>query len=327
MAIAMYDPMMASEIFISHFERERPVDWQKEFPVSCPCDVEIGFGCGEFLLDWAGLGEQRNYVGIELDWTRIRKTLGRISRLPCDRKDFIRKHVRLLQADAWTVMQRLFCPKTIAQVICLFPCPWPRERHEAHRLFSRDFLRLVNSRLCDGGQIQCVTDYDPYAAWIEEQAGDTGFEIERQKIPAQFRTKFELKWQAAGQQEFDKVVFQKTRHWPGDIQKDCDVKAYYHPLFRPEAFVLNKYVDDRVAVVPKEWFYDPKQEKAVIRVVVSEEHLTQHLWIGVIKTPKGWCVLRSEGQQVLPSQGVARAIELVSEAVAQTAKGNLSTKE
>ncbi len=113
-------------------------------------------------------------------------------------------------------------------------------------------------------------------------------------------------------------VFQKKEHVDVPVKEDVALKAYYHEHFVPENFHLEKEVSNGIAVVPKEWIYDQAEQKGMARLVISEEHLTQHFWVVIIKTQKGWCVLRSEGQQVLPTSGTARAIEIVSEAVHRT---------
>jgi hypothetical protein len=177
----------------------------------------------------------------------------------------------------------------------------------------------MNSRLADNGTAHLVTDYQPYMDWVMGQEPDTGFHVVQKKIPAQFDTKFEKKWRSNGQQEFFELTLRKERHIDRSVKEDVEVKAYYHDKFFPEHFNFEKDVSEEIAVVGKEWFYDQDQQKGVIRVIVSEEHLTQHLWVLIIKTRKGWGVFRAEGQHVLPTPGVARALELISNAVEQTA--------
>jgi tRNA (guanine-N7-)-methyltransferase len=311
---------IASHIFIPYDHRSRPIDWPQEFGNNKPLQVEIGFGQGEYLLACAGKNSDRNYVGIELDWGRIQRCFKKAARMPNGQRSIIENQLRVLQIDAWVILERFFRQKTIAQAVCLFPCPWPKDRHEKHRLFSHDFLRLLNSRLDDNGCLQCVTDYQPYADWILEQSKGAGFLVEEKTTPARFGTKFEHKWQSGGQMDFYEILFKKQHHMDMPLKEDVELKAFYHKEFYPEKFEINEDVSEGIAVVPKEWMFDPLQQKGLVRLIVSEEHLTQHVWIVIIKTQKGWCVLRAEGQNALPTSGVARAIELVSKAVEFTSK-------
>jgi tRNA (guanine-N7-)-methyltransferase len=309
---------VASRIFISHDKQTRPMDWLTEFQTPRPIQVEIGFGQGEYVLSCARQDPGKNYIGIELDWARIRTCFKKAALLPDDARRIVEDQVRLLHIDAWVILERMFRQKTIAQVVSLFPCPWPKERHERHRLFSQKFLRLVNSRLEDSGSLRCVTDHRRYADWILEQAADTGFRVSESAVPAQFGTNFERKWISGGQKVFYEIRFQKERHITIPLKEDVELKAFYHQEFNPEVFDVQQEINEETAIVPKEWMFDPLREKGEVRLIVSEEHLTQHLRVVIIKTRKGWCVLRAEGQNILPTPGIARAIELVSESAALT---------
>lgn len=309
---------VAREVFIPYYDVARPLDWQNIFPDHRPLQLEIGFGHGEYVLSCLAQDQGKNYIGIELDWGRIQKCVKRAARFPSDIQAIFKQQLRILHADAWVSLERFFRQKTIAHAVCLFPCPWPKDRHEHHRLFSQDFLRLLNSRLDDGGSLECVTDAQPYADWIMAQTNDTGFRVTRQTVAAQFGTKFERKWSAAGQKEFYQLILEKEHHLDIMVKEDAEVKAFYHRDFFPDVFEVKEECANGIAVVPKEWMFDPIQQKGFVRLIVSEQHLTQPLWIVIIKTHKGWCVARAEGQNVLPTPGTARAIELVSHAVAAT---------
>ena len=58
-----------------------------------------------------------------------------------------------------------------------------------------------------------------------------------------------------------------------------------------------------------------------LRLVVAEETITQHVWITIIKGPRGWCVAKAAGHSVLPTAGVGKAINQVYQAVCQSIKG------
>jgi len=309
---------MASRILIQHYHISRPIDWDQIFEEQGPLQIEIGFGLGEFLLRNVIEFPERRHVGIELDWGRMKKCFRQIARMPQDQQRRIERRLRVMHVDARDVFERLVGPCSTDRIECLFPCPWPKDRHEHHRLFSRDFLRLLNSRLRQDGQLRVVTDDAAYADWVSAQGSGLGLQLTRDTIPAIFGTKFEKKWAAGGQWLFHELIFCKQRHATVPLKKDVAMQAFYHEEFIPERFHFDQDVDHEIAVVAKDWLYDSRQEKGVVRVVVSEKHLTQHFWIMIVKTGKGWCVLRSDGQQVLPTEGTARAVALISRAVKRT---------
>ncbi len=311
---------MMARIVIPFARQKRPCDWASVFPDEAPLEVEIGSGQGEYLLDAAGTLPRVNRVGVECDWERVRRTCGRAARLSPEAQERVVRSVRVLPVDVWTAFERMFRDRSVARMICLFPCPWPKDRHIHHRLFSGEFLRLVNARLQDGGELVIVTDYGPYADWIAEEydQAETGLRLVRGMTPPRFATKFEAKWRAAGQDAFFQLVLTKERHLSVPLKEDAGVKAFYHDDFCPERFTVEETRGD-LAVIMKDFLYDSARNHAMVRLMVAEPHLTQPVWVTIIRTEKGWCVLKAKGQQIVPSDGVARAIELVSEGVARSA--------
>ncbi len=179
--------------FLNHGDLSRPTDWPAIFGNSHPLEVEIGFGNGEYLERLSRECPEVNFVAFEQYCERIHRTLRKLSRVAQD-------NVRLLRLDARAGFERYFSPQTISRVHCLYPPPWPKKSDAKHRLFTEDFLKVVNSRLVQGGVLKIVTDHYPYIAWTQEHVKDTGFAVEFKKIPASYATKFEKKWVEAGHQ-------------------------------------------------------------------------------------------------------------------------------
>jgi hypothetical protein len=50
----------------------------------------------------------------------------------------------------------------------------------------------------------------------------------------------------------------------------------------------------------------------MVHLLVSEDFLSQHLWIKILKTEqKGWCIAIADGSLVIPTSGAAKALEMV----------------
>src|SRR3989338_11217816 len=148
---------------------QRPISWQEQFGRQAQLDVEVGFGLGEFLIRSARKNPQRDYVGIEQNWERICKALESIAKIKGTAGPRALSNIRILKVDARLAFERLFHPESIEKVYCLFPCPWPKKAHVRHRLFSADFLRLLNSRLKPRGEVKILTDFLAFVQWIEGQ--------------------------------------------------------------------------------------------------------------------------------------------------------------
>ncbi len=307
------DFSISKKSFISQYNSQRPIDWTGCFANAQPLEIEIGSGLGETLLRNAKANPDRNYIGIERDWKRVKRTLRKIKGID---------NIRVLQVDAHAALARLVKEKTINRIYSLFPCPWPKKGHEKHRLFSCEYLRLMNSRLMDGGSAQIVTDYLPFFDWICGQVPGTGFRMEKEITPPRFDTKFERKWRATGQKEFYQLTLLKNEHVPIPLEEDQELKAYFLNSFLPDSFECRDITGEE-SIILKDFIFDAKREKGMIHLVVSETDITQHLWVIIVKGKNGWCVAKAEGHTVLPTKGVARAIKHVAEEI-KRAQENLT---
>lgn len=296
--------------FLPLEERLFPLKQDEVFGRTAGLEVEIGFGTGEYLTRLASGSPEKNFLGFEQCANRIIKTLRKIHEARLE-------HVRLMRMDAVWGFRYLFPARSISRVHCLFPCPWPKKRHAKHRLFTPAVLRLINSRLADGANLYIVTDHKPYAEWITEHVPGTGFDMAVAVIPARFGTKFERKWAEAGQTEFYELTLTKTKHQ--DVaQGGCEMKTYF---FDDVDFsrVRLESLWGPVTIKFGELLYDPRIKRAMVDAVVSEDDRSQHIWIMIVHTSKGWCVCPAGGTVVLPTLGAQKAIERVADAV----KGSL----
>ena len=288
--------------FVHWRQAERPVDWNERFGRLAPLWVEIGFGNGEALIRRANEHSDRNHVGIEVAWESIKRALRRAAKSGSD-------NVRMVQVDAYIALQRLFRTGSIERVIALFPVPWPKERHEKYRIFSRSFFRLLNNRLADGGEMQLVTDFLPLAEWTLEQLADTGLEAEMATTSPRFSTKYERKWQDNGQGLFYELKINKKRHLDAPVPEDLPLQNYHLDTFNPQTFTP---VDQTgpVTVIFKDFLYDPDRKKGMVRALVAEEKLLQDIWIKIVFDREHWLVGLSQIVHVVPTEGVKMALDL-----------------
>ena len=293
--------------FLNHGVLKRPTDWSAVFANDLPLEVEIGFGNGEYLERLSRQNPGINFVGFEQYCERIHRTLRKISRTGLD-------NVRVLRLDARAGLKRYFNPKTISFVHCLYPPPWPKKSDAKHRLFTTDFLKLVNSRLIDGGVLKIVTDHHPYIDWIKENIQGTGFSVEFKNIQAGYDTKFEKKWVDGGQSEFYELLLTKQSHIPVGLKEDITLQSYLLDHFDPDNFGFKDYSQEGIAVSFKEILYDAKKQVALVHVIACDGPLSQNLRIVVAHSPKGWRINLAEGTMLMPTLAVSQALECVYQA-------------
>ncbi len=306
----MKPPYLSLEPLIRWTEVERPVTWNRFFPDASRLHVEIGFGLGDFLVRQASAHPHWGIIGLEMAWISIRRTLRKIALAGIT-------NVRLVQVDAREAFRRLFADRSVTSIDSLFPCPWPKMRHQKHRLFSRDFLRSVNSRLVPGGEIRIVTDHKDYFEWILGQITRTGFAVFSKKIRPQFSTKYERKWRDLGRERFFEVRLVKKEHIPVPLKEETTLKTHRAAYFNHERFLPSGCRDD-IVVVFKDYLFDPVRQKGMIRSVVLEGGFKQDFWIEIQERENYWHIHPAKGCGIIPSAGVQRALDLVKKAADQT---------
>jgi tRNA (guanine-N7-)-methyltransferase len=121
-----------------------------------PRCVEIGFGNGEHLLALAAAEPARDFLGIEVHRPGVGRVLLALEAAGLS-------NVRLICHDAVEVFERQLPGASLAEILVLFPDPWPKKRHHKRRLIQAPFAALLASRLMPGGVLRLATDWQPYA--------------------------------------------------------------------------------------------------------------------------------------------------------------------
>jgi tRNA (guanine-N7-)-methyltransferase len=155
-----------------------PFEPRVVFGREAPMTLEIGFGNGENLLALACAAPARNYLGIEVH----RPGVGRLM-LGLQTREV--SNVRIICHDAVEVIERQLPPASLAEILVLFPDPWPKKRHHKRRLIQPPFAEVLAQRLASGGLLRLATDWQPYAlqmletlsavAALQNLAADGGF--------------------------------------------------------------------------------------------------------------------------------------------------------
>jgi tRNA (guanine-N7-)-methyltransferase len=136
--------------------RDEPLALRALYGRDAPCTLEIGFGNGENLAALARAHPERDYLGVEVH----RPGVGRLLlALELQRLG----NVRVICHDAVEVLERQIAPGSLAEILVLFPDPWPKKRHHKRRLLQPAFVALLERALGAGGVLKLATDWQPYA--------------------------------------------------------------------------------------------------------------------------------------------------------------------
>ena len=153
-----------------------PLNLDKLFQRQAPRVVEIGFGNGESLVDLAATHPDMDFLGVEVHEPGIGHCLIRIRETGIS-------NLRLVCHDAIEVLESGIHPATLARINLYFPDPWPKKRHHKRRIVAPRFLGLCARALEPGGTLNVATDWDNYAADIDETlAADSRFRCSERRV-------------------------------------------------------------------------------------------------------------------------------------------------
>jgi tRNA (guanine-N7-)-methyltransferase len=175
-----------------------PLNLSTLFGNANPVVLEIGSGKGRFLLATAMERPDVNVLGIEKSLHYHRVIRDRFLK-----RDL--RNIRLINHDAFVVLQKMLPDASIAEVHIYFPDPWPRKRERKRRIIRPEVLAEIRRVLTEGGSGIYVTDHEEYfesAAPLVEAA----FPRTERRIPGPDdppRTNYEAKYREEGRAIFE----------------------------------------------------------------------------------------------------------------------------
>lgn len=125
------------------------------FEKEAPLAIEYCSGNGDWIVERALNEPHRNWVAVELRFDRIRKIWSKM-------KNRALSNLFLVCGEAYTFTHHYLSSQCVDEIFINFPDPWPKHRHEKHRLIKPKFLSELSRVLKRGGNVNFVTDDPPY---------------------------------------------------------------------------------------------------------------------------------------------------------------------
>jgi tRNA (guanine-N7-)-methyltransferase len=286
-----------------------PIPWKTIFRCEAPLAVEIGFGNGEFLVDWAHKQPDLNIIGIEISMESIERACKRIDTHQL-------ANVMSIHEDARFAIREFFNDNSISHVMMNFPDPWPKDRHKKRRLLDENFTDILAMTLQKNGKYELVTDQDWYAQHAYDLfAASSAFKVRDIEInPSRdVTTKYERKWQEMGRQSY-RVIAEKI--------EDRKVKRLLENTEMPHAFVekpvdtkrlceLIGYIhqDDQTLFTIKSVYLNAADEQFLLKVVAKDQDYQQNILVGIYRHNNGkWIVKLDPAVQPYRTPAVKQAV-------------------
>jgi tRNA (guanine-N7-)-methyltransferase len=122
-----------------------------------PLEVELGSGDGSFLVNYAKLHPERNFLGVE-------RLLGRLRKLDRKGRRAGLANLCCLRIESAYLVEYLLPPNSVTALHIYFPDPWPKRKHRKHRLVNERFPEIARQALASRGVVYLRTDDADYFA-------------------------------------------------------------------------------------------------------------------------------------------------------------------
>jgi tRNA (guanine-N7-)-methyltransferase len=126
-----------------------------------PLIVEIGSGQGHAIVHAASSRPDADFLAVEVFRAGLARTM-----LDADRAGA--RNLRLVEANAPEVLDRLLPEASAAEVWVFFPDPWHKTKHNKRRLVKPGFGDTAARALADGGMLRLATDWEDYALQMRD---------------------------------------------------------------------------------------------------------------------------------------------------------------
>ena len=283
---------------ILHYARmEWPTAWGDHFARNAPILLEIGFGTGHFLIDWAKRRDDCNVIGMEISMPSLRRgeKKKRVSGL---------SNLRIIQADSRNGLWLLFPAAAVSEVVINFPDPWPKANHHHRRLINEKFLHLLATRVHEGAKLDIATDHAEYAVVIADCLRNSPFFDNRLNVPflkednSRLQTKYEKIALAQGR-SCHYFQFRRNLQVAPDIFPIPEVSEVphvvltspLHPVEIADLFEPFNAHTEKININYLGAFQSTKEGLLIVEIYISEEPFHQRICLSVRARQSGDVVI------------------------------------
>ncbi|KPC50853.1 tRNA (guanosine(46)-N7)-methyltransferase TrmB [Amantichitinum ursilacus] len=137
------------------------LDLDAAFGRAAPRILEIGFGMGQATAEIAAGAPDTDFIGCEVHTPGVGSLLKLVGEMNLD-------NIRIVQHDVVDVLEHMIQPGALDGAHVFFPDPWHKKRHNKRRLIQPAFVKLLVSRIKQGGYLHLATDWEDYAIQMLE---------------------------------------------------------------------------------------------------------------------------------------------------------------
>lgn len=155
--------------FRTNEDHEDFFDLDEIFGRTAPIVMEIGCGKGQFVCEYAKQNPGKNILAIECVPSVLVEACEKV-------KNKNITNIRFLEMRA-EYLTLFIKEKSISEIYLNFSTPYPKNKHECHRLTYKEFLDIYKKLLVDDGFIAQKTDSQGFFEYSLESFSQNGFAL------------------------------------------------------------------------------------------------------------------------------------------------------
>ena len=150
--VLIYDGYLYIPVNFQNYENFKMPSFKEIFSNENPVNIEYCSGNGDWVANRAINNPLINWVAVEKRFDRVRKIWAKV-------KKHQLKNLFIVFGDATLYTQYYIIDSSIANIYVNFPDPWPKKKHEKHRLVNNYFIKEISRILEKDGKAIFATDH------------------------------------------------------------------------------------------------------------------------------------------------------------------------
>ncbi len=248
--------------------------------------LEIGFGNGEFTVQYAKLNPEIFLYGVEISQSCV---------LRCARRAAGLDNLKIINTDARYMLRELFADESLEKIIMQFPCPWPGNGNAHRRVTARDFSDGLAAVLKVGGVFEMVSDDEDYSREVWRVLGSHEALTPENFLTNPERaitTKYERKWLEQGKNIFS-LTFRKTKEFTVPRRTSQEMHIKIKNQITQDDIAALKNISGKDENKKSFWRFGKNftdGERFLLETLTSDDEFEQKFYINISPRDEGFLI-------------------------------------
>ena len=273
-------------------------------PVSDNTELEIGFGNGEFTVQYAKANPDIFLYGLEISQACV---------LRCARRAFGLNNLRIINTDARYMLRELFADESFGKIIMQFPCPWPGNKNAHRRVTAKDFSDGLAAVLKINGIFEMLTDDEEYSLEVQrvlsrhEALDSVSYEVNPDRT---ITTKYERKWLSEGKNIY-RLRFRKRKSFTADRRNSQEMHIKIKRNVTREEIESLKNITGKDENKKAFWRFGrcfTDGERYLLETLTSDDEFEQKFYVSISPKDEGFIIRADKTADAFLTPSVRNAL-------------------